>query len=243
VRAQSPPIDGRPQELELGAPDMLRIDPTIWVARLAPGLWLYTATALIDGGVYYPANGLVLERPAGSLLVDTGWNPAQAQTLLAWSRTALATPITEAVCTHFHGDRIGGVNALQRAHIPARAHPLTCELARSRGVTSPEPIHGFIESWRLAEDCELRFPGPGHTWDNIVVWLPRQSVLYGGCFLKSQTSKTLGNLLDADVGEWSSSLHRVASLYPSPRVVVPGHGALAGDPIAHTLNLLAAVGA
>jgi glyoxylase-like metal-dependent hydrolase (beta-lactamase superfamily II) len=232
------PQDGLPQALELGLDRMRRIDRRIWVAPLAPRVWLYTATDLIDGGVYFPANGLVVERDGGSLLVDTGWDAAQAQALVAWSKTSLPAPITEAIGTHFHRDRIGGVNGLQRLSVPARAHPLTCELARSRGFTAPEPIHGFVESWRLGEDCELYFPGAGHTWDNIAVWLPRATVLYGGCFLKSRTSKDLGNLADADVGEWRTSLKRLSDRYPGRRIVVPGHGTIAGDAIAHTLALL-----
>lgn len=238
--ASQPGTDGLPQALELGVPDMRRIDRTVWVAPLAPGAWLYTVTSLIEPGLYYPANGLVLEREGGALLIDTAWDPGQAEALLAWSKATLPHPITEAVATHFHKDRIGGILGLERAHIVTRAHPLTCELARSRGVAAPEPIHGFIESWRLGEDCELFFPGAGHTWDNIVVWLPRQGVLYGGCFLKAETSKDLGNLADADLGEWKTSVQRVKDRYRNPKLVIPGHGTIAGDALAHTAALIPA---
>ena len=232
--------DGLPQALELGVAQMRRIDKTVWVAPLAQGAWLYTATALIEPGIYYPANGLVLERDGGSLLIDTAWSPEQAESLLAWSKEALPHPITQAVATHFHKDRIGGILGLRRSGIATLAHPLTCELARSRGVAAPEPIHGFVESWRLGEDCELYFPGAGHSWDNIAVWLAAPAILYGGCFLKSATSKDLGNLQDADVGEWRASLTRTAARFAQARLTIPGHGAIAGDPVGHTLALLPA---
>jgi glyoxylase-like metal-dependent hydrolase (beta-lactamase superfamily II) len=238
--ASTPPLqaDGLPQALELGLADMQRIEKTIWVAKLAPGLWLHTTTGLIDPGIWYPANGLVLERDAGALLIDTGWSPEQGRALLAWSRTALPRPITQAVATHFHRDRLGGAVGLAHEGVPTLAHPLTFELARSRGLTEPTPIRGFIDSWRFGEDCELIFPGAGHTWDNIVAWLPRQQVLFGGCFLKSATSRDLGNLADADVGEWRGSLQRVSDRCRGRRITVPGHGSLAGDPVARTLALL-----
>jgi len=233
--------DGLPQALELGAEGMTRIDRTVWVSRIAPGVWLHTTTALIDGGISYPANGLILERPDGALLVDACFRPEQALALLAWSRRSLPAPITEAVATHFHYDRTGGIAALAASGVPTRARPATCILAKGRGLPVPEPLGGFIgERLRLAEDCELFFPGAGHTRDNIVVWLPRQRVLFGGCFLKSTTSDSLGNVADAVVGDWAASVRRLRRRYRDPEIVVPGHGTFAGDPIGRTLALLAA---
>jgi len=186
---------------------MKRIGQTVWVCRLAPSLWLHTTTAIIaEGeGVYFPANGLILESKA----------------------------------THFHRDRTGGIPALQAAGIPTVAHPLTCELARSHGTAVPTSAVNFIQDTaRLSAACELFFPGAGHTRDNIVVWLPHQRVLFGGCFLKSVTSPDLGNLADAVVADWAGSAQRVRARYPAGKITVPGHGTISGDPVGHTLALL-----
>jgi metallo-beta-lactamase class B len=112
--------EGLPTLLELGVDPMRRIDQTVWVSRLAPGLWLHTTTAIIaEGeGVYFPANGLILEREGGSLLIDTGYLPAHAAALLKWSKQTLRHPITQAVATHFHRDRTGGPPCRQRAFRP-----------------------------------------------------------------------------------------------------------------------------
>src|SRR5690242_4096778 len=76
---------GLPQALELGMMPMTRLDKTVWVSALAPQLWLFTVTNLIEGNYYYPANGVIFERPGGSVLIDTGYRPDQAETLLEWS--------------------------------------------------------------------------------------------------------------------------------------------------------------
>lgn len=234
-----PAGDGSPQALELGVPAMTRLAPTVWVARLAPGLWLHCTTARIDPGIYYPANGLILERPHGALLIDTGWVPNQALLLLQWSRTALAAPINEAVATHFHSDRTGGVAALRHAGIPTFAHPQACALAAARQLNVPVPLAGFgNDPYRMGAGCELLRPGAGHTPDNVVAWFPAQHVLYGGCFLKSVTSDGLGNVADAVLAAWPASLRRARATYPAARVVVPGHGTIDGDPVAHTFELL-----
>jgi metallo-beta-lactamase class B len=231
---------GLPTLLELGVDPMQRIDQTVWVSRLAPDLWLHATTAIIaEGeGVYFPANGLILEREAGSLLIDTGYSPEHADALLKWSKRVLRHPITQAVATHFHRDRTGGIPALEAAGIPTLAHPMTLELSRSHGTSVPTAAASFVKGTAQVGECELFYPGAGHTRDNIVAWLPHRQVLFGGCFLKSVTSADLGNLADAVVPAWLDSVRRVRTRYPAPRITVPGHGTIAGDATAQTLDLL-----
>jgi hypothetical protein len=83
--------DGSPQALELGTAPMERIAATVWVTPIAPGVWLHSVTDVIAGGLYYPANGLILENPEGALLIDTGYRPDQAETLLAWRSRPTST--------------------------------------------------------------------------------------------------------------------------------------------------------
>jgi glyoxylase-like metal-dependent hydrolase (beta-lactamase superfamily II) len=232
--------EGLPTLLELGTDPMTRIGETVWVTRIAPQLWLHTTTANIEGGYVFPANGLIIERPHGSLLIDTGYAPDQSELLLQWSNINLASPISSAIATHFHRDRTGGIDGLTAHRIRAMASPLTCALAREHDLPLPQPIKGFSEKpFRFAADCELFFPGAGHTRDNIVAWLPKHQVLFGGCFLKSVTSNDLGNVADANIPDWSASVRRAHAQYPLAKMSIPGHGTIAGDPVAQTLALLA----
>jgi metallo-beta-lactamase class B len=83
------------------------------------------------------------------------------------------------------------------------------------------------------------YPGPGHTSDNIVIWLPKQKVLYGGCFIKSVSDSSLGNLEDANVQEWGNSLRRLQNKFPDPRFIIVGHNGWADkQSIQHTLQLV-----
>lgn len=166
--------DGLPNLLELGADHMLRIDRSIWVQEIAPRIWLHTTTARIAGGYVFPANGLIIERPTGSVMIDTGYLPEQAEVLLQWSKTRLCAPVNLALATHFHGDRTGGIAGLKRYGVPTVAYPLTCRLAMEHGLPAPEPIDDFRATrYSLDESCEVFFPGAGHTRDNVIVWVPR----------------------------------------------------------------------
>ena len=232
--------EGLPTLLELGTDPMTRIGETVWVARIAPQLWLHTTTATIEGGYVFPANGLIVERPRGSLLIDSGYSPDQSELLLQWSNINLASPISSAIATHFHRDRTGGIDGLKAHRIRTLASPLTCALAKEHALPLPEPIKGFGDTpYRFAADCELFFPGAGHTHANIVAWLPKHRVLFGGCFLKSVTSDDLGNVADADIPDWSASVRRAHAQYPLAKISIPGHGSIAGDPVAQPLTLLA----
>lgn len=219
---------------------MTKLSKTVWIGRVAPQLWLHSTTALISAGFYYPANGLIVEQKRGSLLIDTGYRPEQTETLLQWANRTLAAPVSVAFVTHFHDDRTGGIPALKQRGIRALARPLTCELARAHGFPVPEAIPNFDRgAYRFTPECELYFPGPGHTKDNVLAWFGAQRVLFGGCFLKSITSKSLGNLADANIPAWTASLHRVRERYPDPAIAIPGHGTIAPDALATTERLLA----
>ena len=153
--------DGIPTLLELGTESMQRIGQTVWVENIAPGVWLHTTTATLTAGYVFPANGLILVGPSGSLLIDTGYTPEQARLLVHWSKTNLPRPITQALATHFHSDRTGGIDALKKLRIRTLAYPLTCKLASEHRLRVPEPIQEFrAERYRLRDDCELFFPAP-----------------------------------------------------------------------------------
>jgi metallo-beta-lactamase class B len=173
------------------------------------------------------------------VLIDAVWNSDQAARLFDFAAVRLRHPIRDVIITHAHADRIGGAGEAQRrgAHVHALAR--TIAHARQRGqavpdVTEPEQAPLTIGGVEL----ELFYPGPGHTDDNLVVYLPATRILYGGCFLKSSTASDLGNIADADLVAWPASLRRVSEHVPKPAIVVPGHGPLGGDPMEHTAALL-----
>jgi len=83
------------------------------------------------------------------------------------------------------------------------------------------------------------YPGAGHTKDNIVIWVPKPRVLYGGCFVKSTEATDLGNLSDADPAAWAASIRRVMAAFPDPAFVIPGHLDWTDkESLSHTTRLL-----
>ena len=52
--------------------------------------------------------------------VDTGWTEGQTERLVAWAERALGAFVAQAVVTHAHGDRTGGLPALVRRNVMTR---------------------------------------------------------------------------------------------------------------------------
>lgn len=201
---------------------------------VAPGVWRHVSKD--EAGV--AANGLVVERPDGLLLVDTTWSAEQAEILLAWGRKKLGKRWSGAILTHAHDDRSGGVGALRRHGIPIGALERTAETLAERGVDGVESI--FREGAHAdPRGVEVFHPGPGHAPDNVVVWLPAERVLFGGCLVKAADAAALGAVGDADLARWPAAIRALEERYPEAAIVVPGHGA-PGDrrAFARTLELL-----
>lgn len=206
--------------------------------ELQPGVYIYRSYFEIDGQPI-PANGLIIESPENVALIDTPWENVQTEQLLDWIETNIGKPVAFAVITHAHMDRIGGIDALQEQNIPAVANSLTFEEAVKKNYSQPD--FSFSSDTLLTfgnSSLEVFYPGPGHTPDNTVVYLNDYQILYGGCFIKSAASASLGNLEDAVTAEWPASLRRVMERYPERKIVIPGHGNWDDGAIERTLELL-----
>jgi len=195
----------------------------------------------LEGG-RVPTNGLLLETASGSVLIDAGWSVKQAEALLQFAEVRLHRPVVRAIITHSHQDRSGGVAALQKRKLPVLMHTETARLLGVTG-TSIETLRSERVLRIGSERLEVFFPGHGHAPDNLVVWLPRQRLLYGGCAIKGGDATDLGNTADAHLKHWASAVSSLQARYASARFVIPGHGTR-GDLglLGHTLALIDAGG-
>lgn len=184
-----------------------------------------------------PANGLVYIDDGKAFIVDTPWTRKQTSVLIRWIVDSFEAIVVAVIPTHWHIDCMGGLAAVHDAGIESYAYQLTCEIAKIKGL--PVPKHCFADSLSLDEGKLIcRFLGGGHTPDNIVVYLPQEKVLFGGCMLKAMNWNSLGFTGDADLEAWPTTLKKVLGTFPDARIVIPGHGD-AGDLtlVYHTLEL------
>ncbi|BBN83534.1 beta-lactamase [Pseudoalteromonas sp. A25] len=182
-------------------------------------------------------NGLVMIDKNEAYIIDTPWTEEGTEQLVKWLRAKNLTP-KAAIISHYHQDASNGIAYLTRNGIPTYANQLTNQLLSKH--KRMQSSHSITEPhYSLAnQQIEVFYPGAGHTTDNIVVWLPNQKLLFGGCFVKSLDSKNLGNLADANVKQWPESITHLLTKYPNIKQVVPGHGKLGGiELLKHTAQL------
>ncbi|NDC43214.1 MAG: subclass B1 metallo-beta-lactamase, partial [Chitinophagia bacterium] len=191
-------------------------------------------------GSLYPANGMYVVTPAGALLFDSPWDTTQLQPLADSIAARHHTRIIYQLATHFHSDRTAGL-AYYAAHGVAT---WSTEYTHDLCVRENEPLaeHTFAGDTTFTiggEEFRVVYPGKGHAPDNIVVWFPKEGILYGGCFIKSTETNDLGNLGDADPKAWAASLRKVQQQFPHPRYVIPGHLSWASvKSVQHTAHMV-----
>jgi metallo-beta-lactamase class B len=171
-------------------------------------------------------NGVIFVSNKESVVMDTPVDSLSSIELINWITERFGRPPIWVVPHHFHVDCTGGLSAFKARDIHVKMNTRT--FAR---VKQPyQSTHVFFQADTLEigrKQVILFYPGSGHTEDNIVSYLPRRKVLFGGCLVKSIGSGK-GNLEDAVVEEWSGSIESILQQFPKVKVVIPGHGSAGG---------------
>ena len=219
-----------------------RSDATVDLDSLRPGVWIHTSYYTYPNGSRFSSNGLVVRDGDGLTLIDTAWGERLTVELLGLIERDLRYPVRRAIVTHAHGDRTAGADVLRDRGIPVLAHPRTIELALETGLPPPsDSLSGVSTSGGSVTvgAVEVFDPGPGHSPENLMVWVPTAKVLFGGCAVRPGDATTLGNTAHANRAEWPVAIERAMKRYAHAEVVVPGHGAVGGlELLRHTLSLL-----
>ncbi|QJD79798.1 subclass B1 metallo-beta-lactamase [Spirosoma rhododendri] len=217
--------------------------PKLVVTPIADRVYVHTTYGMYKGEPV-PSNGLIVNTGDGIVLIDTGWDTKDdtdnTQQLLRWVADSLRQPVRLCIVTHSHDDKVGGIGALRKAGVRVVSTPLTAQKTVQAGYESPDGILPNDTTFTIGQvPIRTYFPGAGHTSDNIVVWLPKQQILHGGCFVKSVSVFGLGYIGEANLSAWGNSVRRVMNQFGTAKLVIPGHEEW-GDTKAleHTLQLL-----
>ncbi|MBK8243921.1 MAG: BlaB/IND/MUS family subclass B1 metallo-beta-lactamase [Saprospiraceae bacterium] len=191
-------------------------------------------------GTPFPSNGMYVVTHDGVVLIDTPWDTTQFQPLLDSIKIRHNQNVVICVATHSHEDRTGGLEYYKQKGIKTYTSLQTDQISKSRN----EKQAAFL----MLEDTvftvgqysfQTYYAGAGHTPDNIVIWFPKNKILYGGCLVKSTEAIDLGNLNDADPKQWPSTIKKIKRKFGKPNYVIPGHQNWTDNTsLDHTLKLL-----
>ena len=180
----------------------------------------------------------------GVVVIDALASPRQGEQLLRAIRRVTDRPVVWLVLTHHHPDHHFGAVGLRKAGARVIAHPDKRTLASEGGedaliadwvrVVGLDAMRGFefanapdrpvtaADTLRLGgTTIVIAHPGGGHSPGDLIVWLPREAVLFAGDVL---VEDGVSMVVDGNSSELLRALDTVSGM--RPRVVVPGHGAI-----------------
>jgi len=195
--------------------------------KVAEGVWVHTSSYTFPGAKAVPSNGVVIEEADAVTLVDTAWGEAATLSLLEVIKSDIGKPVTKLVLTHHKFDRLAGVDVLEAHGATVYTHPETPALAAKIGGAVPNSSVAALKEPRSRTkvgSIEIAYPGPAHTQDNLVVYIPKDQILFASSVVKGAGAPSLGNTQEAQLKDWPASLNWVKQTYPQTKLVVPAHG-------------------
>ena len=213
------------------------------LVKVAPDAWYVEGLSALGSSANqnFISNAGFVVTPAGVVVIDALGSPALAQRLIAEIRKVSAQPITHVIATHYHADHIYGLQVFKAAgariiaHRAAREY-LQSDTARLRLQASRQELAPWVDAQtRLVEaddwldgdrtltvggvSMEIRHVGPSHTPEDLVVYLPRQKLLFAGDLVFRARIPFVGQ---ADSKQWIKALDLLLGF--DTTVIVPGHG-------------------
>lgn len=223
--------------------DTIRAYPVI---RLADGVYAVLGDTG-RGSEGRPNAGLVVT-PNGVVVIDALATPAEGRALLRTIRTITPRPIRWLILTHHHPDHTFGAVVLVRAGATVIAHPdrhmqasmegddaMVSDWTGAMGLremqgfafadTPDVPVTGDTTFHLGGRAIEVYHPGAAHTAGDLVIWLPRERVMFAGDLL---VEDGVTMVVDGSSSALLAALDRIGRL--DPAVVVPGHGRIPEHP-------------
>lgn len=240
-----------------------KLSEELFISKLSDTI--YVATHYFP----WDSNSLIIKASNKEVvLVDTPYEPSATALLLSWIDKNLKPEKITAINTGFHIDNLGGNQCLRERGIDIYGADKTCALVDERGKQTQQQIISWLKPeqerikkvyeelvfvkpnkvFKIEDGLDLKignlrfdvfFPGETHSPDNLVVYIKECNLLFGGCMVKSLSSKNLGFTGDANIDEWPNSMKVVQDKYKKAKVVIPHHG-MWGDMklVQHTIDLL-----
>lgn len=218
----------------------IQIDEDIQLLQLKDSVFVHITWHSLPSIGRFSSNGMLYIKNGEAVMVDTPMDNDKTEKLLNYLRDKMSVNVKMLIIGHFHDDCMGGLAYIKSQGIKSIALDQTVAKCKELGL--PLPLASFKDSLQIdffGEMITCRYFGPGHSFDNIVVHIPSQKVLFGGCLIKAKESRGLGNLSDAVLHEWAATVLNIQNTYKDLDYIIPGHGTI-GDAsiLEHTLTLV-----
>ncbi len=161
------------------------------------------------------------------IIIDSPTTDWATNELLDYIDDKFSPKRTLAIPNHFHVDCTGGLNTMIERGVEIHAYKKTIDYMEDQALAQRLHSFDFNLDFELGngEGVVLtQYFGPAHTKDNVATYILPDSILFGGCMVKSLKAGK-GNLADADTLQWSNTIRSIKNnTFGKAKMVVPGHG-------------------
>jgi glyoxylase-like metal-dependent hydrolase (beta-lactamase superfamily II) len=189
----------------------------------------------LEKDVYWSKEGgnvAVLAGRKGVVLFDTTRSGARANELQSRIAEITTKPLKAVIVSHIDEDHVGGLVSIPSS-VQLIAQRATGALLDSPDVAAKESgtvkrrsrldIDRHVSMQIGGERVEIYHWGPAHTAGDLVVWLPRQRIVFAAdIFCMDQPRPYIKLELGGSSEGWVQTAQRILALHP--RWVVVGHG-------------------
>ena len=219
----------------------IKINDDIEFIEIAEGFYVHKALyALPNTNGKFPSNGMIVIKNGKALMIDTPFTLEQTETICNYLKDSMNVEVEFFIGGHSHADCIGGMEIFKNTNTKTILNIRTKNICLEKGLPLPDVTFDslyVIDFQGIKAECH--YFGGGHTIDNTVVFFPEAKILFGDCLIKSLDSQNLGNLQEAVVCEWKSTVDKIISTLGPIKYVIPGHGNYGSDELLkHTIRLV-----
>ena len=217
---------------------VIKISGDLELKKISDHCYIHISYHDLENAPHFPANGLVYINQGKAYIVDTPWTNELTDLLIQYLQDTMKVSVECVIPAHWHEDCMGGLETVHKMGIQSYAYQLTAEICKEKKL--PVPQITFNDSLLIGPENELllKYLGPGHTEDNMIVYIPSEKILFAGCMAKALGWNSLGFTGDANIPKWPETLKNVLHRFPDAKIVIPGHGNYGGlDILEHTLSL------
>ena len=169
------------------------------VLRNLPNPWTSLTVMPLRGGAYWVKGGVsntgFIVGDKGVIVIDTQMFEATARTAMAEIARITPKPVRDVILTHVDPDHINGLPAYPRG-VNVILHENTRRriVERLKGAgwkmtTPPAALRAYLPASGVERDADIVLEGvplrlihvgPAHTDGDLVIYLPRQKIVYAG---------------------------------------------------------------
>lgn len=212
-----------------GQEQRIKVTDKLELIKLSPETYMHISEG---------SNGMVTINNGEGIIVSTPPTDEATSELIKWVVDSLKVKIIGVIVDSWHPDNMEGLDVFHTQKIKSYANEMTRQIAINKGL--PVPQVGFTGKMDLKvgdKKLILKYFGPAHTSDGIVVWIPSEKILFGNNGVRNFNG-WIGNIGDANLQEWPKTIERVKMEFGTTKLVIPGHGNYGGPELLdYTISL------